>query len=76
MVPSALLMRSATKALSYRSAGRSFPIRCKYSFHSGGHTAATIDPHYHTYIEASCAIFRISTGVVGPQTVAITNARS
>src|SRR5215831_11300703 len=26
----------------HRSAGRSFPMRCKYSFHSGGGTAATV----------------------------------
>jgi hypothetical protein len=35
-------MRSATKALSYRIAGRSFPIRCEYTFHSGGDTAAMV----------------------------------
>src|SRR5262249_6576931 len=33
-------------------------------------------PHCHSYLEASCAIFRISTGVVDPETVAITNSRS
>ena len=33
-------------------------------------------PHCHSYIEASCAIFRISTGVVDPEAVAITNSRS
>ena len=33
-------------------------------------------PHFHSYIEASCAIFRISTGVVDPETVVITNSRS
>jgi len=33
-------------------------------------------PHCHSYIEASFAIFRISTGVVDPETVAITNSRS
>ena len=48
---------------------------CEYSFHSGGGTAAT-GPHCHSYIEASCAIFRISTGVVDPETVTITNSRS
>src|SRR5215472_5599797 len=26
----------------HRSAGRSFPMRCEYSFHSGGGTAATV----------------------------------
>jgi hypothetical protein len=31
-------------------------------------------PHCHPYIEASCAIFRISTGVVDPETVAITKS--
>ena len=33
-------------------------------------------PHCHSYLEASCAIFRISTGVAVPETVAITNSRS
>ena len=32
--------------------------------------------HCHSYREASWAIFRISTGVADPETVAITNSRS
>jgi hypothetical protein len=32
--------------------------------------------HCHSYVEASFAIFRISTGVVEPETAAITNSSS
>ncbi len=60
---------------SYRSAGRSFPMRCEYSFHSGRGPCCD-GPHCHSYLKASCAIIRISTGVVDPETVASTNSRS
>src|ERR1700758_35278 len=50
-------------------------MRCEYSFHSGGGTAATVLTAIR-YLEASCAIFRISAGVGDPETVAITNSRS
>jgi hypothetical protein len=49
-------------------------MNCEYGFHSAGECYG--DPHCHSYIEARCAIFRISTGVVDPETVAITNSRS
>src|SRR6516162_11714 len=55
--------------------GRSFPMRCEYSFHSGGGAAATV----LTAIRTSRRVARssvISTGVVDPETVAITNSRS
>src|SRR5215472_10150021 len=50
---------------------RSFPMRFEYSFHSGGGTAATV----LTAIRTSRRVAR-SSGVVGPETVAITNSRS
>jgi len=49
-------------------------MHCEYSFHGAGECCD--GPHCHSYIEARCAIFRISTGVVDPETVAITNSRS
>ena len=50
--------QSTRIVLSYRSAGRSFPMRCEYSSHSGGATAATV----LTSIRTSTRVARSSAG--------------
>src|SRR5215472_6947614 len=50
--------------------------RIVFSYRSAGEVFQCAAPHFHSYIEASYAIFRISTGAGDPETVAITNSRS
>src|SRR5215831_1098907 len=69
--PVAVSSQGTCIVFRHRSAGRSFPMRCEYSFHSGGGAAATV----LTAIRTSRRVAR-SSGVVDPETVAITNSRS